>query len=134
MPDDEITTLLKLAREARGRAFCPYSGYAVGAALKTDFGIYTGANVEIIGRSTIVHAEMLSAYKAVTDGATDFRVIAVSPANQSGEAICGLCQHTLAQFTDDLLILEDVGEGVDPVRYQLSELIGPAYNPSTRHS
>lgn len=133
MDSVEEDDLIELARQARERAFCPYSEYPVGAALETEKGIYTGSNIEISGRSTSVHAEMLAAFKAVGDGATDFRRIAVSPKNQSGEGPCGLCQHTLAQFTEELVIIEDRGQD-DPLRYYLSELIGPAYAPSTRHN
>jgi cytidine deaminase len=125
--------MIELARQARKRAFCPYSEYPVGAALDTEKGVYTASNIEISGRSTSVHAEMLAAFKAVDDGATSFHRLAVSPKNQSGEAICGLCQHTLAQFTDELEIYEDRGDK-PPTEYRLSELIGPAYSPSTRHN
>lgn len=124
--------LIEEARKAREKAFAPYSEYPVGAAIETDKGVFTGANIEVSGRSTSVHAEMLAIFNAVYEGANEFHRMAVSPKNQSGEAICGLCQHTVAQFTDDLLIIEDCGEDT-PERYNLSELIGPAYSPSTRH-
>ena len=124
--------LIQDARKAREKAFCPYSEYPVGAAVETDEGVFTGANIEVSGRSTSVHAEMLAFFQAVYNGAEEFHKMAVSPKNQSGEAICGLCQHTVAQFTDELLIIEDCGEE-DPETYKLSKLIGPAYSPSTRH-
>ncbi len=39
--------LVKVAREARQRAYAPYSDYKVGAALLTQDGtIFTGCNVE----------------------------------------------------------------------------------------
>lgn len=127
-----VEELLRQARDARDRAFAPYSEYAVGAALLTDRGVYQGANIEVSGRSTSVHAEMLAAFTAVFDGAQDFRALAISPEGETGVAPCGLCQHTLAQFCDDLRILEDAGDE-EPVEYSLQELIGPAYRPSTRH-
>jgi cytidine deaminase len=75
---------------------------------------------------------MFAVFNAVYAGATEYRTLAVSPKGLTGVAICGLCQHTLAQFTDNLRILEDIGDD-DPVEYELKELIGPAYSPSTRH-
>ena len=128
--DDE---LMQAARDARLKAFAPYSEYRVGAALLADGEIFQGANVEVSGRSTSVHAEMMAAYRAVMARAFPFEALAVSPDGLTGVAICGLCQHTLAQWTDDLRILEDVGDD-DPVEYSLAELIGPAYSPSTRHA
>lgn len=129
----ENIELVKEARKARAKAFAPYSEYSVGAALLANGEIYTGANIEVSGRSTSVHAEMLACYKAVMDSATSFEKMAISPEGESGIAPCGLCQHTIAQWTDDLLILEDVGND-KPTEYYLEDLIGPAYSPSTRHS
>ena len=126
------TELMEAARDARTKAFAPYSEYAVGAALLANGEVYQGANVEVSGRSTSVHAEMMAAYNAVMDGSFEFETLAVSPQGLTGVAICGLCQHTVAQFCDDLRILEDVGDD-EPVEYSLEELIGPAYSPSTRH-
>lgn len=126
--------LMEEARKARETAFAPYSDYKVGAAVQTNNGVYTGANVEVSGRSTSIHAEMMAMFSAVTDGVRQFQTLAVSPQGQTGVAICGLCQHTVAQFCDDIEILEDTGEGKQFERYQLAELIGPAYSPSTRHN
>ena len=126
--------LVNAARQTKANAFAPYSEFQVGASLITEQGVYTGANIEISGRSTSVHAEMLAAYKAVHDGAEEFQVMAISAGEDpSGEiAPCGLCQHTLSQFTEELRILEDAGKE-DPVEYWLSDLIGDGYSASTRH-
>jgi cytidine deaminase len=125
--------LMKVARKFREKAYAGYSGYKVGAAILVNNNIYGGCNVEVSGRSTSVHAEMLAAFKAVEDGHTNFDMLAVSPQNQTGEAPCGLCQHTLSEFCDELLIIEDVGKDDKFVEYKLSELIGPAYSASTRN-
>lgn len=127
--------LISLARQAKEEgAFAPYSEYPVGAALLTDKGVFLGANIEISGRSTSVHAEMLAAYKAVFEAATEFHTMAVTAGEDpSGDiAPCGLCQHTLSQFTDELRVIEDAGDD-DPKEYWLSELIGDGYSASTRH-
>jgi len=120
--------LMQQARTAREHAFAPYSDYAVGAAILTDKGVFTGANIEVSGRSTSIHAEMFAVFNAVYAGATEYRTLAVSPKGLTGVAICGLCQHTLAQFTDNLRILEDIGDD-DPVEYELKELTGVTGSP-----
>jgi len=128
---DEV--LVSLARTARKNAFAPHSDFPVGAALLTEKGIYLGGNVEVSGRSTSVHAEMLAAYKAVFDGAQEFQAMSVSTPRQSADTgPCGLCQHTLSQFTDELRIIEDGGDDDHGIFY-LSELIGDGYSASTRH-
>lgn len=132
-PTEEEVQLLEEAREAREKAFAYESGYKVGAAVLTEKGIYQGCNIEVSGRSTSVHAEMLSVFNAVMDGAKEFHTIAISPQGETGVAPCGLCQHTMAQFVeDDLEILEDLGNNEQVTVYSLDNLIGPAYNPSTR--
>lgn len=120
-------TLLQYARTAREQAFAPYSEYPVGAAVDCDGEVYHGANIEVSGRSTSVHAEMMAIFNAVLDGQSEYRTLAVSPAGQTGVAICSLCQHTVAQFTDDLRIIEDTGD--DYEEYWLDDLLGPAYRP-----
>lgn len=130
--DDAFVSLARKARNSG--AFAPYSEFPVGAALLTEQGLYLGANIEISGRSTSVHAEMLAAYKAVFEGATSFKVMAVStPRQNANTGPCGLCQHTLSQFTEELRILEDGGEGNEHGEFWLSGLIGDGYSASTRH-
>lgn len=131
MTSDKV--LLNQAQKAKQKSFSPYSNYPVGAAVDTDVGVFQGANIEISGRVTSVHAEMMAMYTAVMNGAQEFYTLAVSPNEPTGVAICGLCQHTVAQFCEDIRIIEDVENGENEV-YSLKELIGPAYSPSTRHA
>ena len=125
--------LITAAREARGHAYAPYSEYHVGAALLANGTIYRGANMEVQGAAPL-HAEMLTAFNAVFDGSTSFQKLAVSPSGKSGEAPCGQCQYILAEFTDDLQIIEDTPPEKPFTEYNLRELIGPAYNPQIDHN
>lgn len=122
--------LMDLARDAKEKAYCPRSGYSVGAAILTEQGIYTGSNIEVTGFSTSVHAEMLSVFKAVMDGAEELKCLAVSPQNTESpiNAPCGLCQHTLSEFCNELRILEDTEEDNELEEFWLSDLIGDAYS------
>jgi cytidine deaminase len=129
--DSEIsdTELMEAARAARENAYAPYSEYPVGAALLADGEVFKGANIEVTGWSTSIHAEMLAVFSAIFSGSYNLERLAVSPADLSGEAPCGLCQHTLAEFTDDLRIIEDAPAGESFTEYRLVDLIGPAYRP-----
>lgn len=129
----DIDRLIEEARTARTNAFAPYSEYKVGAAVHTDGGcVYSGGNIEVSGRSTSIHAEMMAMFNATFDGQTTFTDMAISVSTESGVAPCGLCQHTIAQFTDELRIHSDSGDGYET--YHLSKLIGDGYSPSTRHN
>ena len=48
--------LLKIAKEAKSKSYCPYSKFKVGACLLTKSGkIYTGANIENSSYLSLIH-------------------------------------------------------------------------------
>lgn len=100
--------LLDQATENKEKAFLYDSGVRVGAALETGDGtIYDGANIEVSGRTTSIHAEMTAFFIAVLYGASEFERIAIATDGSGGVTFpCSLCQHTMAQFTHDIEILE----------------------------
>ena len=58
--------LIDLAKEAMPRAYAPYSGFKVGAALLCDDGaVYQGCNIENAAFSPTVCAERTAIFKAV---------------------------------------------------------------------
>ncbi|MBR1897940.1 MAG: cytidine deaminase, partial [Oscillospiraceae bacterium] len=62
-------TLLQAAMKAREQAYCPYSQFAVGAAVLTEDGrIFTGCNVENASYSLGCCAERTAIFKAVSEG------------------------------------------------------------------
>lgn len=123
---------LEVAREARSLSHAPHSGYSVGAAVLANGETYKGSNIEVSGWSTSAHAEMTALFNAVLDGAKSLELLAISTEDTSGLAPCGLCQHTLADFTEDLPIIADTGPSSEPNEYQLDDLLGPAHRPTTR--
>ncbi len=96
--------LIRQAITARENAYAPYSGYRVGAALRTKGGrIYTGCNIENAAFSPSCCAERVSFYNAVSCGEHDFEAIAIvgGPKNHmSGPAPCGVCRQVMAEFCD----------------------------------
>ena len=64
-----VTDLIISAMEARKKAYAPYSGYMVGAALLTnDLRIYTGCNIENAAFTRGFCAERLAISKAGSAG------------------------------------------------------------------
>jgi cytidine deaminase len=64
LSDDERRLLIDLAKEARRRAYAPYSNYPVGAVLRTRSGrIFTGCNVENAAYPTSMCAERTAIFK-----------------------------------------------------------------------
>lgn len=74
----DIEKLIKEAIEARERAYCPYSNFAVGAALLVGSGeIYRGCNAENASYPAGICAERCAMFKAVSEGHRDFAAIAI---------------------------------------------------------
>jgi cytidine deaminase len=128
MKKEEQQALIDLANEARRRAYVPYSKYPVGAALRTKSGrLYTGVNVENAAYPHTMCAERVAMFKAVSEGETEFEVIAVVTNN--GGSPCGGCRQVMAEFGLDTLVLIADGEGNLQKVLTVSELLPEAFTP-----
>lgn len=95
----DYAALVALAREARSRAYCPYSGFAVGAAALAASGrVFVGCNVENAAYPATVCAErtaLLSAYAAGEHEIVALAVIADTPGPVSP---CGTCRQVIHEL------------------------------------
>jgi cytidine deaminase len=92
--------LLRSARAARLQAYCPYSGFAVGAALLCESGrTYNGVNVENSSYGATICAERSAILAAVSAGERDFAAMAVV-AGGSPPIPCGQCLQVIAEFAN----------------------------------
>ena len=97
--------LIKLAMEARGKSYCPYSGFAVGAALQTKEGkIYQGCNIENAAFTPTNCAERKAFFKAVSEGEKEICRIAIVGGKKDGvlerTSPCGVCLQVMQEFCD----------------------------------
>ena len=100
-----MKTLFKLAMEAREKSYCPYSGFAVGAALQTKEGkIYLGCNIENAAFTPTNCAERTAFFKAVSEGEKEFCRIAIVGGKKDGvlelTSPCGVCLQVMQEFCD----------------------------------
>ncbi len=108
----KLKRLAREAKRARRKAYCPYSRYAVGAALIAGSGrVYTGANVENASYGLSLCAERVAVFKAVTSGEKSLAALAVA-----GRAAypCGACRQVMLEFASpgaQLLIVDTQGGG-----------------------
>ncbi len=98
--------LMEAALAAREKAYAPYSGFRVGAALLGKSGkVYTGCNIENAGYSPTNCAERTALFKAVSEGEQTFEKIAIVGGMYENIAEfcapCGVCRQALAEFCDE---------------------------------
>lgn len=102
--DDE--KLLASAWKARESAYCPYSKFAVGAALRTTGGaIFVGCNVENLSFGLTNCAERVAVGAAVAAGHREFDCIVVVADTKQPISPCGACRQVLAEFGDFRIVL-----------------------------
>ena len=109
---DAFERLLNHARAARQRAYAPYSGFQVGAALETaDGAVFSGCNVENASYGLTLCAERSALAAAVAEGHRSFTRIAVSTSSGPPASPCGLCRQALAEFAPGLSVRSESPEG-----------------------
>ncbi len=98
--------LIEYAISAMEKAYAPYSGFKVGAALLAEDGsVYTGCNVENSSYGASCCAERNAVFKAVSEGKTGFLGIAIAggPDGHPEGYIspCGICRQVMSEFDKD---------------------------------
>ena len=99
--DFEVKNMLRMANEARDRAYAPYSNFRVGACLKGATGAYyLGCNIENAAYSPTNCAERTAMFKAVYEGERQFDALAIVWDGENPAVPCGVCRQVLAEFCD----------------------------------
>lgn len=126
---DIFAELVTRGREARDRAYAPYSGFAVGAALRTKSGrVYSGSNVENASYGLTICAERVAIFNAVSAGEREFEALAV--VNEELAPPCGACRQVLAEFgLDTKVIIADLGDSREV--HTVRDLLPIAFTPTS---
>lgn len=115
--------LISAARTAREHAYAPYSGFAVGAALRTRDGhIFAGCNVENRSLGATVCAERVAVGSAVAAGQRRLEALLVITETVPPATPCGLCLQVLMEFAGPelrILVMNTAGEHQE---YRLTDL------------
>jgi len=100
---NNLEELIELAKQAREKAFAPYSKFRVGSAVITKTGkTFLGCNVESASYGLTVCAERVAIWKAVSEGATDLMEIVVVADTEVLTPPCGVCRQIIWEFCGDV--------------------------------
>jgi cytidine deaminase len=120
--------LINTAREALARAYAPYSGLRVGAALLTEQGqVFSGANVENASYGLSLCAERAAIAAAVAGEGPGMRIKAMAVASDRPGPLapCGACRQVINEFGPEALVIFPGEEGL--VETPISELLPYAF-------
>jgi cytidine deaminase len=96
---DKKEALLAAAREARSKAYAPYSNFHVGAAVLGGSGrIYSGCNVENASFGLTCCAERNAIFAMVVAGDMEIREILIIGESEEFLPPCGACRQVIAEF------------------------------------
>lgn len=94
--------LIKIALDYRSRAYIPYSNFNVGAAVLCESGkIYGGCNIENASFGATNCAERTAIFKAVSEGESKIKAIAIVGSLNEITYPCGICRQVISEFGDE---------------------------------
>lgn len=122
-----VVRLIMEAQQARQRAYAPYSGFHVGAAVLTsDYEIFTGCNVENVSYGLTVCAERIALFNAVNAGARVFLALAVVSDGEGYCRPCGACRQVIREFGEDTKIIMASKDGTYEIK-SISQLLPDSF-------
>jgi cytidine deaminase len=124
--------LLASAREILQRAYAPYSGFRVGAAVLTQEGkIFTGCNVENASYGLTICAERSAIFSAVASSVGKPNLCAVAVVNEKEVPCspCGACRQVISEFGLETVVLFKSEQGYEELT--ISELLPSGFRLQT---
>ena len=116
MMEQEIQKLIDRAIVAREKTYSPYSHFGVGAALLCEDGaIYEGCNIENASYGLTNCAERTAIFKAVSEGHTKFKALAVVADTEGPCAPCGACRQVMGEFNIPIIIMGNLKGDIEVV-------------------
>jgi cytidine deaminase len=129
--DHELRALRERATAAMDRAYAPYSGFLVGAALlASDGSVSEGCNVENAAYPAGICAERAALAAAVARGLRSFRSIVIVTSAGAPTPPCGMCRQALVEFSPELQVLSFTRSGAESA-WTLSDLLPHAFTPQS---
>ena len=126
------TELIDLAVKTSENAYVPYSHFPIGAVLVTDEGkIYTGVNIENASFGLTNCGERTAIFKAVSEGARDFKELIIYGQTEKPISPCGACRQVMAEFFEPDLPVTLVSKDKSTVVMTVKELLPYSFTDLT---
>jgi cytidine deaminase len=123
-----IEEAVREARAAMDRAYAPYSGFAVGAAVIANGRIFTGQNIENASYPVSVCAERNAVGRMIDAGERRIDAVAVVTAAESPTPPCGACRQVLREFGRESIVVAETTGG-ERLTWALEDLLPSAFGP-----
>lgn len=121
--DQQLAELREAASRAASNAWCPYSGFPVGAAVLAEDGqVFVGCNVENSSTGLTICAERHAVANAVVNGCRDFRAVVVYTPTDVPTTPCGACRQVMSEFSPDAEIV-CICDGPEVLKLPLNHLL-----------
>lgn len=130
MDIDIYKKLINCALDSRNKAYTPYSNFKVGASVLTESGkIYGGCNIENASYTPTVCAERVAIFKAIYDGESKIKKIAVVAKENSFTYPCGVCRQVIREFCSNDCEIIIVKNEQEYKIIKFSELLPYSFGP-----
>jgi cytidine deaminase len=99
--------LVELAKDAREKAYVPYSHFKVGACVLTEDGkAYQGCNIENASYGLTNCAERTALFSAYANGDRKLKAIAVVADTEGPVSPCGACRQVMMELGgEDMVVI-----------------------------
>lgn len=126
------TDLIELAVEVSQQAYVPYSHFPVSAVLVTkDDQIFTGVNIENASFGLTNCGERTAIFKAVSEGAREFKELIIYGQTEKPISPCGACRQVMAEFFEPDLPVTLVSKDKSTVVMTVKELLPYSFTDLT---
>jgi len=125
----DLAKLKRAAKAAAANAYAPYSRFRVGAAIWTDKGLFTGANVENASYGLTNCAERTAIFAAAAAGARKLECVVVYTPTPGATAPCGACRQVIFEFGPDARVISCC-DGKELVDVTIQTLLPGAFGPA----
>jgi cytidine deaminase len=131
MNSTDTDSLLAAARRAQARAYAPYSGLAVGAAIRTRSGtLYAGCNVENAAYPVGTCAEAAAVAAMILGGENEIAEVLIVSTGEAAPTPCGACRQILSEFAGAGTQVHAANRAGVQASFALADLLPHSFGPA----